>query len=114
MLVLHSFSPKNKTIFSEFAKRMLPNVVTTVSQVRSRFTESLAIGAIACGLLISSPVLAQDEINPQCPNLAVYYPVVFFAKNPQPDASPDENVREQAQWTQLAATLAGIQASCLR
>ena len=93
---------------------MLPNVVTTVSQVRSRFTESLAIGAIACGLLISSPVLAQDEINPQCPNLAVYYPVVFFAKNPQPDASPDENVREQAQWTQLAATLAGIQASCLR
>ena len=51
----------------------------------------------------------------ECPNLAVYYPVVYFANNPLSAQTPsDAGARERAQWAQLAATLADIQASCLR
>ena len=94
---------------------MLPNLVTTVSQLRSRFTQTIAVGVFVCSLVVPSQVSAQEDNSQECPNLAVYYPAVYFANNPlTAQTSPDENAREQAQWTQLAATLTGIQASCLR
>ncbi|MDA7692332.1 hypothetical protein N8848_02645, partial [Gammaproteobacteria bacterium] len=76
-----------------------------MSQLRSRFTQTIAVGVFVCSLVVSSQVSAQEDNSQECPNLAVYYPAVYFANNPltaqtSPDASPDENVREQAQWTQ--------------
>ena len=94
---------------------MLPNLVTTVSQLRSRFTPMLAVGVLVSGLVLSSQVSAQEDNSQECPNLTVYYPAVYFANNPlTAQTPPDEGARERAQWTQLAATLADIQASCLR
>ena len=93
---------------------MLPNLVTTVSQLRSRFTQSLAVGVFVCGLVLVSQVSAQEDNSQECPNLAVYYPAVYFANNPLTAQTPRRSARERAQWTQLAATLADIQASCLR
>ena len=94
---------------------MLPNLVTTVSQLRSRFTQTLAVGVFVCGHVLVSQVSAQEDNSQECPNLAVYYPAVYFANNPLSAQMPsDASARERAQWTQLAATLADIQASCLR
>ena len=94
---------------------MLPNLVTTVSQLRRRFTQTLAVGGVVSGLVLSSQVSAQEDNSEECPNLAVYYPVVYFANNPLSAQTPsDAGARERAQWAQLAATLADIQASCLR
>jgi len=94
---------------------MLPNPVTTVSQLRRRFTQTLAVGGVVSGLVLSSQVSAQEDNSEECPNLAVYYPVVYFANNPLSAQTPsDAGARERAQWAQLAATLADIQASCLR
>ena len=61
---------------------MLPNLVTTVSQLRSRFTQTLAVGVFVCGLVLASQVSAQEDNSQECPNLAVYYPAVYFANNP--------------------------------
>jgi len=95
---------------------MPPNLVTTVSQLRSRFTQTIAMGVFVCSLVVSSQVSAQEDNSQECPNLAVYYPAVYFANNPLTAQTPppDAGAFEQAQWTQLAATLADIQASCLR
>lgn len=94
---------------------MLPNLVTTVSQLRRRFTQTLAVGVLVSGLDFSSQVSAQEDDSQECPNLAVYYPAVYFANNPlATQTPPDTGANERAQWTQLAATLADIQASCLR
>ncbi|MDO7564991.1 MAG: hypothetical protein MUR45_00220, partial [OM182 bacterium] len=79
---------------------MLPNLVTTVSQLRSRFTQTIAVGVFVCSLVVSSQVSAQEDNSQECPNLAVYYPAIYFANNPlTAQTSPDENAREQAQWT---------------
>ena len=94
---------------------MLPNLVTTVSQLRSRLTQALAVGVFVCGLVSASQVSAQENNSQECPNLAIYYPAVYFSNNPLSAQTPsDAGARERAQWTQLAATLADIQASCLR
>jgi len=94
---------------------MLLNLVTTVSQLRSRFTLALALGVLVSGLGVSSQVSGQEDDSQECPNLAVYYPAVYFANNPLSAQTPrDAGARERAQWAQLAATLADIQASCLR
>ena len=94
---------------------MLPNLVTTVSQLRSRFTQALAVGVFVCGLVLASQASAQEDNSQECPNLAVYYSAVYFANNSLSAQTPtDAGAREREQWTQLAATLADIQASCLR
>ena len=41
-------------------------------------------------------------------------PFTSLTTHSQPKSPSDASARERAQWTQLAATLAGIQASCLR
>jgi len=94
---------------------MSPNLFTTVSQLRSRFTQTLAVGVLVPGLVLSSQVSAQEDNGQECPNLAIYYPVVYFGNNPYSAQTPsDPGARERAQWANLAATLADIQASCLR
>ncbi len=75
---------------------MLPNLVTTVSQLRSRFTQALAVGVFVCGLVSASQVSAQENNNQECPNLAVYYPAVYFANNPLSAQTPsDAGARER-------------------
>ena len=88
---------------------MTSNLVTKASYLRSRFTDSLGLCIVVSGLLIGSRTAAQTEspVVAACPDLNGFYPAVYFAVT-------EDDTDNRAVWTGLAATLADIQASCLR